>query len=155
MERSISDAGYYIVDFYGRYLFENKLYERRQTGPLSVEELNDLMLACMTEAYGTGIDPASIHPYMWVNKVGYYMAGNEYLNFPYSFGLLFSKGLYAQYKKRGQAFVAEYHSFLSATSKNNTVDVARIMDIDVHSSQFWKDALHLIEEEIEEFIRRA
>lgn len=155
LERSISDAGYYIVDFYGRYLFENKLYERRQSGTLTVEELNDLMHACMTEAYGTGIDPASIHPYMWINKAGYYMAGNEYLNFPYSFGLLFSKGLYAQYKKRGQAFVAEYHSFLSATSKNNIVDVARMMDIDVHSSQFWRDALKLIEEEIEEFIRRA
>lgn len=155
LERGISDAGYYIVDFYGRYLFENKLYERRQSGALSVEELNELMLACMTEVYGEGIDPTTIHPYMWLNKMGYFMAGNEYLNFPYSFGLLFSKGLYAQYKKRGQAFVAQYHAFLSATSKNNIVDAAKIMGIDVHSIQFWRDALQLIEEEIEEFISRV
>ncbi|KGE20031.1 M3 family oligoendopeptidase [Paenibacillus wynnii] len=155
LERSISDAGYYVVDFYGRYLFENQLYEKRQHGTLSVEELNELMLACMQEAYGQSIDPATIHPYMWINKVGYYMAGNEFLNFPYSFGLLFSKGLYAQYKKQGRDFVARYHSFLSATSKNNIVDAAQLMEIDVHSLQFWRDALALIAEEIEDFVNRA
>ncbi len=36
LERSISDAAYYIVDFYGRYLFENELFERRKLGPLSI-----------------------------------------------------------------------------------------------------------------------
>lgn len=56
LERSISDAGYYLVDFYARYLFEIKLYERRALGPLSVQELNELMIACMVEAYGEGID---------------------------------------------------------------------------------------------------
>ncbi|MDQ0193660.1 M3 family oligoendopeptidase [Paenibacillus wynnii] len=155
LERSISDAGYFVVDFYGRYLFENQLYEKRKHGTLSVEELNELMLACMQEAYGQSIDPATIHPYMWINKVGYYMSGNEFLNFPYSFGLLFSKGLYAQYKKQGRDFVARYHTFLSATSKNNIVDAAKLMEIDVHSLQFWKDALALIAEEIEDFVNRA
>lgn len=155
LEKSISDMGYYIVDFYGRYLFENKLYELRKSGPLSVEELNELMLSCMIEAYGESIDAETIHPYMWMNKVGYYMAGNEFLNFPYSFGVLFSKGLYADYIKKGCSFVSQYGNFLGATSKNNIADSAKIIDIDVHSIEFWRNALNLIKQDIEEFISRA
>lgn len=152
LERSISDAAYYIVDFYGRYLFENELFERRKSGSLSIDELNELMINCMNKSYGDSIEAETIHPYMWMNKVGYFMAGNEYLNFPYSFGVLFSKGLYAEYIKSGQIFVKQYDKFLSETSRNNIVDVAKIMDIDVHSIDFWRNSLKLIERDIEKFI---
>jgi len=152
LERSISDAAYYIVDFYGRYLFENELFERRKSGSLSIDELNRLMGNCMRKSYGDSIEAETIHPYMWMNKVGYFMVGNEFLNFPYSFGVLFSKGLYAQYIKNGQSFVKQYDKFLSETSRNNIVDVAKIMDIDVHSIDFWRNSLKLIERDIEKFI---
>ncbi|PRR81183.1 M3 family oligoendopeptidase [Clostridium vincentii] len=155
LEKSISDAGYYIVDFYARYIFENKLFERRKLGQLSVEELNELMLNCMEEAYGDSIDFETIHPYMWMDKIGYFMTDNEFLNFPYSFGVLFSKGLYAEYIKNGEAFVSQYNNFLSATSKNNIVDSAKIIDIDVHSIDFWKNALNLIQKDIDAFISRV
>jgi len=151
LERSISDAGYYLVDFYARYLFELKLFERRASGPLSVQELNELMLACLKEAYGDSIDLDTIHPYMWMSKIGYFIAGNEFLNFPYSFGLLFSKGLYAEYLEKGEDFVARYHQFLSVTSKHDIVDVAKTMDVDVHSIDFWRSALKLLEDDIEIF----
>lgn len=155
LERSLSDAGYYIVDFYARYLFESRLYARRASGSLSVEELNSLMHESMVAAYGDSVDPATIHPYQWISKAAYYMAGNEFLNFPYSFGLLFSKGLYAQYKKRGGDFAARYQTFLASSSTMTIADAAKRMDIDVHSLSFWQDALALIAEDIEEFVERA
>jgi len=155
LEKGISDMGYYIVDFYGRYLFEMKLFEKRKLGQLSVEELNELMLDCMAEAYGDSIDFDTIHPYMWMNKIGYYMAGNEFLNFPYSFGVLFSKGLYAEYIKKGKAFVAQYNNFLRSSSKNNIIDIAKLINIEVHSIDFWRNSLELIQKDIEEFISRA
>lgn len=151
LERSLSDAGYFIVDFYARFLFENRLYSRRKSGALTVEELNELMLEAMTAAYGESVDPDSIHPYQWISKAAYYMAGNEFLNFPYSFGLLFSKGLYAQYKKRGTEFVEQYQSFLAVSSKTTIAGAARLMDIDVHSLAFWRDALALIAGDIRQF----
>lgn len=119
LEKSISDVGYYIVDFYARYLFEIELFERRKAGQLSVDELN------------------------------------EFLNFPYSFGVLFSKGLYAEYIKKGEDFVFQYNNFLSASSKNNIVDIAKTIDIDVHSIDFWRNALKLIQKDIETFISRV
>ncbi|KAI7282707.1 hypothetical protein KC345_g3394 [Hortaea werneckii] len=154
LERSLADAGYYIVDFYARYCFESRLYARRKSGTLSVEELNTLMLESMHAAYGDSVLPGSIHPYQWISKAGYYMAGNEFLNFPYSFGLLFSKGLYAQYKKQGADFVNRYEQFLSATSTQSILEAAKLMDIDVHSLAFWQDALGLIAGDIEKFAGR-
>jgi pepF/M3 family oligoendopeptidase len=154
LERSLSDAGYYIVDFYARYCFESRLYDRRKSGTLSVEELNALMLESMHAAYGDSVLGDSIHPYQWISKAGYYMAGNEFLNFPYSFGLLFSKGLYAQYKKRGADFADRYQQFLSATSTRSIADAAKLMDIDVHSLEFWQDALRLIAGDISKFAER-
>ncbi|WP_234117389.1 M3 family oligoendopeptidase [Clostridium hydrogenum] len=152
LQSSISDTLYYLVDFYGRYLFENKLFEKRKSGALSVDELNELMANCMKEAYGDSIEIETIHPYMWMNKAGYFMAGNEFLNFPYSFGVLFSKGLYAEFIKNGQSFVKQYDIFLSETSTKNIADAAKIMNIDVHSIDFWRNSLKLIESDIEKFI---
>ncbi|WP_142413927.1 M3 family oligoendopeptidase [Hathewaya massiliensis] len=152
LERSISDAAYYIVDFYGRYLFENELFKRMEFGSLSIEELNELMVQCMRKSYGDSVEIETIHPYMWMNKVGYFMTGNEFLNFPYSFGVLFSKGLYAEYIKKGETFAKQYDKFLSETSRNNIVDVAKILDIDVQSIDFWRNSLKLIEKDIEKFI---
>ncbi|WP_291576845.1 M3 family oligoendopeptidase [Clostridium sp. UBA4548] len=152
LERSISDAAYYIVDFYGRYLFERELFKRRKSGPLSLEELNELMIHCMRKAYGDSIEIETIHPYMWMNKPGYFMVDNEFLNFPYSFGVLFSKGLYAEYIKRGQGFVHEYDKFLGETSRSTVATLANIMSIDVNSLDFWRSSLSLIESDIERFI---
>lgn len=153
LESSISNDLYFIVDFYGRYLFENELFNRRKSGSLTIDELNELMVNCMKEAYGDSIEAETIHPYMWMNKVGYFMAGNEFLNFPYSFGVLFSKALYAQYLKEGEIFVRQYDKFLSETSTNSITDIAKIMGVDVHSMGFWRNSLKLIERDIEKFIK--
>lgn len=155
LESSISDAGQVIVDIMSRYIFETELFERRKTHPLSVNELKEIMLDAQKQAYGNGLDPDVLHPYMWVNKTHYYSAGRNFYNFPYAFGLLFSKGLYAEYLNRGEEFVGEYDELLNATGKNNIVDVAKRMDIDVNNPEFFRNSLKLIEKDIERFIELA
>ena len=155
LESSISDAGQVIVDIMSRYIFETELFERRKTHPLSVNEFKEIMLDAQKQAYGNGLDHNVLHPYMWVNKTHYYSAGRNFYNFPYAFGLLFSKGLYAEYLKRGESFVAEYDELLNATGKNNIVDVAKRMDIDVRDPEFFRNSLRLIEKDIEKFIELA
>ncbi len=153
LESSISDAGQVIVDIYSRFLFETELFERRKTHGLSVNEFKEIMIDAQKQAYGDGLDHSALHPYMWINKTHYYSAGRNFYNFPYAFGLLFSKGLYAEYLKRGDKFVQEYDELLNATGKNNIKDVALRMDIDVTNPEFFRSSLRLIEKDIEEFIR--
>ncbi len=155
LEASISDAGQVIVDIYSRFLFESELFERRKTHALSVNELKEIMMDAQKGAYGDGLDHNVLHPYMWLNKPHYYSAGLNFYNFPYAFGLLFSKGLYAEYLKRGDEFVKEYDELLNATGKNNIRDVALRMGINVHDPEFFRSSLRLIEKDIENFIELA
>ena len=152
LEASISGAGQVIVDIYSRYLFESKLFEVRKNHSLSVIELEEMMLDAQRKAYGNGLDHSLLHPYMWINKTHYYSAGRNFYNFPYAFGLLFSKGLYAEYLNRGDDFVREYDALLNATGKNDIRDVAKMMDIDVQDPEFFRNSLRLIEKDIDRFI---
>ncbi|HHV45406.1 MAG TPA: M3 family oligoendopeptidase [Tissierellia bacterium] len=152
IEKSIQDAGQVIVDIYSRFLFESELFERRKDHSLSVKELKEIMLDAQKKAYGDGLDHEYLHPYMWINKTHYYYAERNFYNFPYAFGLLFSKGLYAKYLEDGEGFVKEYDSFLRATGKNSIYDVAKIMGINVHSIDFFRSSLELIRKDIEVFI---
>ncbi|KGG80486.1 oligoendopeptidase F [Caloranaerobacter azorensis H53214] len=152
LEQSISDAGQVIVDIYSRFLFESNLFEKRKDHALSVRELKELMLDAQKEAYGDGLDENYLHPYMWICKPHYYEAAYNFYNFPYAFGLLFAIGLYAEYLKKGKAFIEEYDRLLAATGKNNAVDVAKLMGIDIRSVDFWRSSLKLIEKDIEKFI---
>ncbi|SDW88389.1 M3 family oligoendopeptidase [Tepidimicrobium xylanilyticum] len=152
LESSLQDAGQVIVDIYSRFLFEKELFERRKEHSLSVNELKEIMIESQKKAYGNGLDENYLHPYMWINKPHYYYGERNFYNFPYAFGLLFSKGLYVEYLNDKKNFVKRYDDFLRATGKNNIVDVAKLMGIDVHSPDFFKDSLKLIEKDIDKFI---
>ncbi|WFA08176.1 M3 family oligoendopeptidase [Tissierella sp. Yu-01] len=153
LETSISDAGQVIVDIYSRFLFETEVFERRKDHPLSVNEFKEIMVEAQKKSYGHGLDHDVLHPYMWINKTHYYSAGRNFYNFPYAFGLLFSKGLYAEYLTKGNNFVKEYDELLEATGKNNIEDVALRMNIDIQSPEFFRASLQLIENDIEKFIK--
>ncbi len=152
LENDISDAGQVIVDIYSRFLFESQLFKEREKASLSVNRLKEMMLHAQKEAYGNGLDHHYLHPYMWVCKPHYYYAESNYYNFPYAFGMLFAKGLYAEYLKRGDTFIQDYDNLLSVTGKMNIDDVAKMMDIDISSKDFWRSSLALIEQDIETFI---
>lgn len=148
-EKRIADSAYYVVEMYARYLFEIRLYEHRKQGALSVEQLNELMIGALKEAYGDNIDIASLNPYMWGCKLGYFLSGNEFCNFPYTFGVLFSKGLYSEYLQKKEGFAALYKKFLGISSTNDIVELSKTINIDVHSVEFWKNALKLIKKDVE------
>lgn len=152
LENELSDSGQVIVDIYSRFLFESELFKRREKGSLSVKELKQIMLDSQKQAYGDGLDPEYLHPYMWACKPHYYYADYNYYNYPYAFGLLFAKGLYAEYLKRGEAFIEQYDHLLSVTGKMDIKSVAEIMGVDVTSADFWRGSLKLIKKDIEKFI---
>lgn len=152
LENDIGDAGQVIVDIYSRFLFESELFKRREEGAVSVNELKEIMMDAQKQAYGNGLDHDHLHPYMWACKPHYYYASHNFYNFPYAFGLLFAKGLYAEYLKRGDEFVTSYDKLLSVTGKKNIADVTMEMGIDVRNVEFWRGSLKLIEKDIEKFV---
>ncbi|MDR0999584.1 MAG: M3 family oligoendopeptidase [Clostridiales bacterium] len=151
LEKSITEAAQVIVDIYSRFLFESEVIDRRPEGVLSVGELKDAMLRAQKAAYLNGLDHDKLHPYMWVCKSHYYSAGYNFYNFPYAYGLLFAKGLYAQYEQDKTGFPDKYRKMLSRTGKANLAEVAASMDIDARDRNFWKSSLDLIKKDIDAF----
>ncbi len=152
LEKSIEQSTAVIVDILSRFLFEDKLFEARKQGPVSVEQLKEFMLDAQKQTYGDGLDANYLHPYMWACKPHYYSAGFNYYNYPYAFGLLFSTGLYAEYKSGRENFVADYNKLLKSTTRMNAKDAAATMGIDITKKEFWLNSLSIIEEEIETFL---
>ena len=68
LENDISDSAQVIVDILSRFIFESEVFKRRESGSLSVNELKEIMLDAQKEAYGNGLDPDFLHPYMWLCK---------------------------------------------------------------------------------------
>ena len=152
LESEISDCNQVIVDIYSRFLFEKSLFEARKESALTVDQIKKLMLDAQREAYGDGLDPEYLHPYMWTWKPHYYYANSNFYIFPYAFGLLFAKGLYAEYLKKGSEFSSEYENLLSITGKHNIADITKEVGIDIHNKEFWKSSLRTIEEDIDKFM---
>lgn len=151
LETEISGCTQTIVDIYSRFLFEDSFFKARANGPLSAKEICDLMLQSQKEAYGDGLDPNYLHPYMWTWKPHYYYADANYYNFPYAFGQLFARGLYAKYQEMGPSFVTMYKKLLASTGKMSIYDACKSADIDVHDIAFWQASLKTIAEDIDQF----
>lgn len=153
IESQLQDTTQIICDIYSRFLFEKEVFERRKDAFLFADELKEIMLNAQKEAFGDGLDPDSLHPYMWVCKSHYYSESLSFYNFPYAFGGLFAKGLYAKYRKEGSSFVPKYRALLHATTVSSVEDVAKMADIDLTKPDFWKESLALVAESIEEFLK--
>ena len=151
IESELQDITQVICDIYSRYRFETMVFEKRTEEFLHSSALCGLMTEAQKRSYGDGLDENVMHPYMWVCKSHYY--GPTFYNFPYAFGALFARGLYAQYEREGAAFVPKYKKLLYTTTVATAEDTAKVAGIDLTDREFWRSALQMVADRIDEFCR--
>ncbi len=151
LENSLMEATQTVVDIYSRYLFENEVVDTRADHVMSVDELKDAMLRAQEASYGDGLAKDVRHPYMWACKSHYYSSDLNFYNFPYAFGLLFGKGVFAQYLRKGEAFVDDYCRLLRYCGSDTVANVAASVGIDVRSVDFWRSSLEVIKQDVDRF----
>jgi len=151
LENDLQSQTQCIVDIYSRYLFETAVFEESSEKFLMAEDLKERMLDAQRRAYGDGLDPEYLHPYMWVNKSHYYSSGLSFYNFPYAFGNLFALGLYSLYEKEGDSFIPKYNKMLASTGCMDIEQIGQLMDIDLTKPDFWRESLAQIAAQVEEF----
>ncbi len=147
IESQLQDVTQIICDIYSRYLFESMVLENREQQFMDADTLCGMMLKAQEQSYGDGLDPNFRHPYMWICKSHYY--GATFYNFPYAFGGLFARGLYAQYQREGAAFVPKYKKLLRTTTVATAEDVAQVAGIDLTDKEFWRSALQTVAQQID------
>ncbi|MGM9550021.1 MAG: M3 family oligoendopeptidase [Faecousia sp.] len=149
IESQLQDVTQIICDIYSRYLFESMVLENREQRFMDANELCSLMTKAQEASYGDGLDPNFRHPYMWICKSHYY--GATFYNFPYAFGGLFARGLYAQYEREGASFVPKYKRLLYTTTVATAEEAAAVAGIDLTDKDFWRSALQTVAEQIDLF----
>ncbi len=155
LDALLAGAARNIADIYSRFLFEDAVFEERKAAPLTVRRLCSLMEDCQKTAYCGALDPAALHPYMWIAKPHYTIVNFHYYNFPYAFGLLFAQGLHAIRKAEPEGFMSRYRALLAATCEDALEGIAARVGIDVTERSFWRQSLAVFEEKIARFEEAA
>ena len=153
IESQLQDATQIICDIYSRFRFEAMVFENREEQFMNADALCAFMTEAQKQSYGDGLDHSCMHPFMWVCKSHYY--GPTFYNFPYAFGGLFARGLYAQYLTEGEAFVPKYKKLLYTTPVATAEDTAKVAGIDLTDKNFWRAALQTIADQIDLFCQLA
>jgi pepF/M3 family oligoendopeptidase len=152
LEGFLIDAAQVVVDIYSRFLFEKDVFERRAEAELSADELCELMVGAQRNAYGEGLDPRYLHPYMWAWKPHYYIPKWSFYNYPFAFGILFGLGLYAIWQEQGEAFLPMYDDLLSSTGEGTSAELAARFGIDIRDRGFWETSMRFIEGRIDRYL---
>lgn len=146
LSESLNDGVAFLLDIPVRYAFEREFYKRREAGELSAAELCELMAETQRRIFGEVLDVGGTDPYFWASKLHFYITSLSFYNFPYSFGYLLSRRLYADFKAEGPAFLPRYASFLRQTGSGWAHDIARrSLGWDLEQPDFWRQAIASLE----------
>lgn len=151
LDQKNSRAAIMFMDIHARYLFERRFYDNRQEGLVSTNTLNALMEQAQKDAFNHSL--ASYHPTFWASKGHFYSTSVPFYNFPYTFGFLFSLGIYAQAEKMDtKTFEQRYINLLKDTASMTTEELAlKHLDVDLTKVDFWQDAIDLIIADVDTF----
>lgn len=151
LNTKLENATAMFLNIHARFLFENAFYTERAKGVVSEKRLNELMVEAQKEAYGESL--SSYHPHFWCSKLHFFIDSVPFYNFPYTFGYLFSLGIYAEYLKNKEGFEDKYIALLRDTGSMKVEDLAKKhLDIDITKQDFWSAGIELMAKDAEEFI---
>jgi len=140
-----------LMNIHARFLFETSFYNLRKNGLVSKEKLNELMLDAQKEAYGNALE--EYHPSFWGSKLHFYITNVPFYNFPYTFGYLFSLGIYARALAEGPGYEEKYIAMLKDTASMTVEDLAsKHLQVDLTQEDFWESAIKLCIADVEEFL---
>lgn len=143
-----------FMNIHARFIFEKDFYTERQKRIITPAELNKMMINAQKEAFAGALDENGYHPHFWTSKLHFYIDGVPFYNFPYTFGYLFSLGIYAFAKKSGDNFEDQYISLLRDTANMNVEELAKKhLNVDLTKEDFWQDGADLIKQDIDEYIK--
>jgi oligoendopeptidase F len=147
IQRSIA----FFMNIHARFIFETHFYEERSQGLVSVERLNELMVDAQKKAFKDSL--SSYHPHFWAAKLHFYFTDVPFYNFPYTFGYLFSAGIYAKAQEEGQGFEDRYKSLLRDTGSMTVEDLAqKHLGVDLTKPDFWQSAVDMAIEDVKQFM---
>jgi pepF/M3 family oligoendopeptidase len=151
LEDKIQRAIAFFMNIHARFIFETNFYEERKKGLVSVERLNALMSDAQKQAFIGAL--SDDHPHFWAAKLHFYLTEVPFYNFPYTFGFLFSAGIYAVALREGAAFEERYIALLRDTGRMTAEQLAKKhLNVDLTKPDFWQSAVQISIEDVKQFL---
>ncbi|WP_404451369.1 M3 family oligoendopeptidase [Virgibacillus necropolis] len=151
LEMKILNGLKYQVTVPAMFEFEQKLYEKRKHGPLTADELSDLMESMTKDIYGDVVDEHN--KYFWMTIPHFYHTDLAFYNIPYTIGYLFSNGIYALAKEQGDQFPEQYDELLRNSGRMTVEQLAeRYLNKDIVEKEFWEASLQPTIEAINDYL---
>lgn len=151
LEDKIQRSVAFFMDIHARFIFEQRFYEERKQGMVPVYKLNELMVAAQKEAYCDAVK--DYDPTFWASKLHFHITDVPFYNFPYTFGYLFSLGIYAYAQKQEDSFEDKYIALLRDTGKMTVEELAmKHLHVDLTKPDFWEEAIQLCVNDVGEFL---
>ena len=140
-----------FMNIHARFIFESNFYAARQKGLVATDEITRLMVEAQKEAYINGL--GSYHPHFWAAKLHFFIDEVPFYNFPYTFGYLFSLGIYAKASQNADGFEDQYIALLRDTASMTTEELAKKhLDTDLHQATFWQAGIDMVLKDIATFM---
>lgn len=148
----LSKAVAFLLDIPVRFRFEHALYTRRSRGEVGVGELCQMMEETQREVFGDALPEGGTDPWFWASKMHFYITGVKFYNYPYTFGYLFSMGLWERWRGSAREGRAAYEALLRDTGAATAEEVAlRHLGADLGEVDFWRACLRPIEDDLRRF----
>ena len=148
------EAEAFLLNIPARFDFENSFYSKRKKGPLPAAELKELMEESWQTHYKDTL--SQMNPMFWASKLHFHIAGLSFYNFPYTFGYLFSLGVYSQRDKLGADFYNKYVDLLRETGSMTAEELAlKHLDAHLEDEAFWLNSIKMIESKVKQFQEAA
>ncbi|HEY9072450.1 MAG TPA: M3 family oligoendopeptidase [Candidatus Ozemobacteraceae bacterium] len=148
----LSNAIMFLLNIPLRYEFEKSFHEERQKGEVGVSRLKELMVTTQRRVFGDVLLEGGEDPLFWASKLHFYLTDITFYNFPYTFGFLLSRGMYALLRREGAAFLPKYREFLRQSGSDTAENVARsTLGVDLESVEFWTASVVSLEEDLRRF----
>jgi pepF/M3 family oligoendopeptidase len=143
-----------FMNIHSRFIFETAFFDERKRGLVSVDRLNELMVNAQKQAFCDAL--MQYHPHFWASKLHFYSTAQPFYNFPYTFGFLFSSGIYARAAAEGPAFAGRYVDLLRDTGRMQVEDLAaKHLGVDLTKPEFWQSAIDLSLADIDLFLKET
>jgi pepF/M3 family oligoendopeptidase len=140
LDDKVSRSVAFFMNIQARFLFEKAFYEERKHGYVTPERLCLLMKQAQEKAFHHTL--SEWHPHFWASKMHFYFTDVPFYNFPYTFGYLFSLGIYTLLKEDKSSFERRYDALLYDTPLMSSEALAKKhLNMDITQTTFWEKAV--------------
>ncbi len=147
----LDEAGMTAFQVTARVWFEQALYQSiQQNQYLDYKTICKHWTTARNRIYGDAVTWLPEMDAEWTMKPHYYMANYRFYNYPYVYAQMFVYSLYQRYQEEGKAFVPKLKQVLSAGSSLSSLELGKIVNLDVSDPSFWSQGLKRFEYFIEE-----